>query len=452
MSKYIIHSGSFYSVSNNELYHHGIKGMRWGVRRFQYKDGTRTPAGKKRYYDTPELNKKKAKLVAAKSERRDAVKIVNKASNRYSAVPTSQNRKAYEKADAKYRIADQAYQNARLDYKTNKEVARINDKGIVFDNKSSHRLRLEESYKKIGMTDEQAQAAANNRIRTEKILAVSAALTVGSCASYIAVKNRKNKIDGIIKAGESLQRIEMKNTDGKLHDVFYASKGKHDDQRYENLLGMARKQQTGHAYMMKLEAQTDIKVASKHKAIEAFSDLYKNDSDFRSSVEKHVRDHFAGGNRVYNINNLSDRNIKKMYDNFNANLPYMKVSGADQKFFSKLKAAGYGAVQDINDMKYSGYNARNPLIVFDNSKNSIMVKSMKELTGNLNRKGTMELIKATGESQVKEILTKFGPVSAAGLTVTTVTTYRSNPAVQNYKNLHPNTNMSDRQIAEMLGV
>lgn len=28
--------------------HHGIKGMRWGVRRFQNKDGTRTPAGKKR--------------------------------------------------------------------------------------------------------------------------------------------------------------------------------------------------------------------------------------------------------------------------------------------------------------------------------------------------------------------------------------------------------------------
>lgn len=33
----------------NELYHHGIKGMKWGVRRFQKKDGTLTNAGKKRY-------------------------------------------------------------------------------------------------------------------------------------------------------------------------------------------------------------------------------------------------------------------------------------------------------------------------------------------------------------------------------------------------------------------
>lgn len=35
-------------VQSNELYHHGIKGQRWGIRRFQNPDGSLTSAGRKR--------------------------------------------------------------------------------------------------------------------------------------------------------------------------------------------------------------------------------------------------------------------------------------------------------------------------------------------------------------------------------------------------------------------
>ena len=41
---YYIYNGAFYE--SEELYHHGIKGMKWGVRRYQNKDGSLTLAGK----------------------------------------------------------------------------------------------------------------------------------------------------------------------------------------------------------------------------------------------------------------------------------------------------------------------------------------------------------------------------------------------------------------------
>jgi hypothetical protein len=47
------------SINDLELRHHGIKGQKWGVRRFQNKDGSLTPAGKKRYDNSDKTSKPK---------------------------------------------------------------------------------------------------------------------------------------------------------------------------------------------------------------------------------------------------------------------------------------------------------------------------------------------------------------------------------------------------------
>lgn len=46
-TNYILTSGGTF-MSCNELRHYGIKGMRWGIRRYQNPDGSLTPAGRKR--------------------------------------------------------------------------------------------------------------------------------------------------------------------------------------------------------------------------------------------------------------------------------------------------------------------------------------------------------------------------------------------------------------------
>lgn len=66
-------------IYESELKHHGIKGQKWGVRRFRNNDGSLTPAGKKRYSakeqmqkDEFGLTKKEAKFKIKTAKKIDA--------------------------------------------------------------------------------------------------------------------------------------------------------------------------------------------------------------------------------------------------------------------------------------------------------------------------------------------------------------------------------------------
>lgn len=95
-------------VQSNELSHHGILGMKWGVRRYQNSDGSLTDAGKKRYAkDTKDVYDQMSKTEKLK-RRRDAKKEkLDKELNYYNP----SKRKIYD-ANQAYKKADKAYQRS----------------------------------------------------------------------------------------------------------------------------------------------------------------------------------------------------------------------------------------------------------------------------------------------------------------------------------------------------
>lgn len=113
-------------MENTSLYHSGIKGMRWGVRRYQNKDGSLTPAGRKRYASPGTSNAKgasqskpkavvKGKTSAAGNKPKAVVK------NKASTAENKPKELTVEEQKAKVlasRSAKELYENRKLfDYK-----------------------------------------------------------------------------------------------------------------------------------------------------------------------------------------------------------------------------------------------------------------------------------------------------------------------------------------------
>lgn len=123
----------------SELYHHGIKGMHWGVRRYQNPDGTLTPRGRKRY--EKDLNKldKKASQHAA-----DADMYANRADARLKAASEAdtdrKKNKLLKKAAKDRLLADKNYDKLKM-YESEqwKGIGDALERGTNVDTKTVYR-------------------------------------------------------------------------------------------------------------------------------------------------------------------------------------------------------------------------------------------------------------------------------------------------------------------------
>ena len=422
------------------LRHHGILGMKWGVRRYQNKDGSLTSSGKKRYNVDVEGAKKKIQ---------DAEKEVEKRvlAYQYSGYKGKQREKLNKAID---------YLDWTKDKLSSEKIK--NDLNKDYREKSKRRLALEEHYKDKGMSQEEAEIAAYKRVRTEKIIALTAGLTIAAATAYVAYKHYDKTVDKIIKAGTEIQNISVDSNKG-IKDAFYFSTSKVDNMKYRGIFGEHLKNAGNKVYETKFKAIKDLKVASEKSATQALSELVKNDKTYAEKLKYHLENSIGrySNDRQNNIikNAVERLNAgkidSKVYDALNISLvdhTNPTASFISKGFYDQLKSKGYDIIGDMNDKKYSGYLASKPMIAF-NGADKIVTDRVREV-------GRSEIEKAKQMGMLDITLKSVAPSVAAGIGVGALSNKQiavtkaveRDKIVMEYKEQHPNTKPTYNQIID----
>ena len=393
-SNYILTSnGSF--ISQNELYHHGIKGMKWGVRRFQNEDGSLTTAGKKRYEDESTGSDKKT------------------SSNNGSKTPR---------------------------------------KGLIARRKDS----LTQKYIAKGYSQTAAKTMAEQRMRTEAVLAVVGTVAVTAVAIKVARRIGQDYVDQTFKSGKVIQNIGA-NPNANFKDTpFFAAVNKSDKKAYGMMYpsekrGMAKNfaAQRGlkyeGIYKNEIKLNSDVKRASVANARKIFYEKMDNDPQFKKEVLDTLKKTHYSDSKAVNEYLRNGKHARKLYDRFNQALatPQFQAAGIHKQYYDEMKKHGYNAILDINDTRYSGYKkiSKNPTIFFGNDKwEKISSKKLSDVE--IDSNDVKYVYGLLAKRLAKKIAIGAGGIAGIGAITDQV-------VVEKYLKEHPKSKLSRQEILEL---
>lgn len=340
--------------TSDELYHHGVLGMKWGVRRYQNKDGSLTSAGEKRY---------------GKSNTSWAVKRTSKSIAKKAGVKIPSSDDIIKKIDSSAKnISDEQ----KLSFN---ERSKLKSKG--------HRLRLERMYRDKGLSASEARLAADKRIKCEKIVAAAAGVTVATCIAYYARNKYLNTYcDTILKKGTVFNNLD-RVANPRPGEHLYVNYRKNDTAFFRGKFALGKMSRIrGTVFNHQLTADKDIKIPSLNTRKSVFKQLYDSDPVFRETIQKHsYSSSTTGAKQAYE--NMWQRFGDKDDPMFNK---------AKSKYFEALRQKGYEAIPDSWDTKAMVYRADAPLILLNTSADSFGKMKISELS-------SLDVLKAQANSR-----------------------------------------------------
>lgn len=432
-----------YFYSDEELAHHGILGQKWGVRRFETEGGHLTVAGKQRYDGNP-VSKAEIKAATESARAKTAEAKANlKANKKYANSYNEEDVKKYRDAAGMYDLRKRQEKDAKL-------RAEMQGKKVT-----SHQQKLIDKYKEQGMSQKDAELAAYKRAKLEKTLAIAGTVTVAAATAYGIKKYHDYTNDVVLKAGSTpMKRI---SADGSfdLHDTFYAAGGKHDANKYVGIYGTQLKRQGADKVFQKtIGIKEDLKIASdknaKNTMAEVLSKTSKANRDEVIDSLTQMKWGFPPGKQKKTLEKgIADiragkYDTKAAYDALNINMTGGNKSKVFGEFKEALREKGYGGINDRNDASYSGYNAKTARIIFDAGK--VAVDDVRQVSNaEVNSKNTRGMLEVYGRSLAPQIA---GIAAGSAALSRGMSKARDTQAINEYKQEHPNTRLSNDEILE----